>query len=412
MRLTLAIAVVLCIASATFAGENWPQFRGPRGDGHATASNLPLTWSETENVKWKTEVHGKAWSSPVVWGKQVWLTTAPADGKELYGVCIDLASGKILHDTKLADVAMPQFCIDYNSYASSTPAIEEGRVYLHFGSPGTFCLDTQSGQTLWSRLDLECNHHRGAASSPVIFENLLLLTFDGFDVQYVIALDKETGKTVWKTDRKIDYGSSNGDVMKAYSTPSIIEVAGKLQMVSPSAGATVAYDPRTGEELWRVKSGGMNASARPLYGHGLIYATTAAGGWQLFAIDPKGRGDISTSNFAWKSTKSIPTRSSPLLIGDLLYMVNDMGVAGCLDAKTGESIWQNRLGGKFSASPIYADGRIYFFSEEGAIPVIEPGREFKLLATNQLDAGFMASPAVVDGALILRTKTHLYRIQK
>ncbi len=411
MRIAPIVGLFLLAATRVSAADRWPEFRGPTADGHSQAKGLPLIWSEQEHVRWKTPIHGKGWSSPVVWGDQIWMTTAPVDGKAMYAVCVDAKSGEIVHDVKLWDVEKPAFCHTMNSYATPTPAIEEGRVYVHFGTHGTACLDTKTGAVLWKRLDLHCDHHRGAASSPVLFENLLIVNFDGFDVQFVIALDKQTGATVWQKPRDIEYESNDGDLKKAYSTPRVIEAGGKLQLINPSAGATVSYDPRTGEELWRVRSGGMNAAARPLFAHGLIYATTAAGGWQLFGARPTGSGDVTASHVAWKQAKSIPTRSSPLVVDDLMYMVNDAGIFSCVEAKTGKSVWVQRVGGNYSASPLYADGRMYFFSEEGATPVLAPGREFKLLATNQLDEGFMASPAVAGKGLILRTRTHLYRIE-
>jgi len=340
------------------------------------------------------------------------MTTASEDGTKLYGVCVDAKSGKVLHDQQVLAIEHPQFCHSMNSYATPTPVIEDGRVYLHFGSAGTVCLDTKTARTIWARQDLPCNHFRGAASSPILTGNLLVINFDGFDLQYVVGLDKKTGKTVWKKDREIDYGSDDGDGKKAYGTPRVIEAAGRAQLVSPSAGATVAYDPGTGGELWRVRSGGMNASARPLFGHGLVYATTAAGGFQLFAVRPDGKGDVTGSHVAWKFAKSVPSRSSPLLVDDLIFMIADQGVASCVEARSGQSVWQKRIEGAFSASPVYADGRIYFFSEDGQTPVIEPAREFKQLALNKLDAGFMASPAITGKAFILRTKTHLYRIEE
>jgi outer membrane protein assembly factor BamB len=328
LRCCLVFPMVLA-SGALHGAENWPAFRGPHGDGHAEASDLPVTWSETENVGWKTPVHGKAWSSPVVWEQQIWMTTAPEDGTSMGAVCVDLASGRIVHDIKLWDVAEPQFCYPFNSYASSTPVIEAGRLYVHFGTHGTACLDTASGKILWKRLDLHCNHHRGAGSSPIVFENLLILTFDGYDVQFLIALDKATGETVWRRDRQIEYHSDNGDVKKSYSTPQVIEVDGQLQMISPSSAAMIAYDPRTGEELWRTKTGGFNAASRPLYGLGLVFASTE-GGWNLFAVDPHGRGDITATNMAWKSAKGTPRRSSPLLIGERLYTAGDNGIAACI----------------------------------------------------------------------------------
>jgi outer membrane protein assembly factor BamB len=412
-RLAL-LACLLFLSSLAHAADNWPEFRGPTADGHATAKNLPVTFSETENVAWKTAIQHKGWSSPVVWGDQIWLTTATEDGMSLFAVGLDLNTGKIPQNKNIRVfyVNKPQYCIPFNSYASCTPAIEEGRVYVHFGSPGTAAIDTATGKVLWKRDDLKCDHHRGPGSSPIIFENLLIVNLDGFDLQYVVAFDKLTGDTVWKTDRNIDYGTDDGDAKKAYGTPRVILVDGKPQLINPSAGATIAYDPRTGNEIWRVKSGGMNAAARPLWGHGMIYATTAAGGWQLFAVRPDGEGDVTKSHNTWKQPKTVPTRSSPIMIDDLIYMVNDAGIFSCVDAKTGEQVWVKRLGGNYTASPVYADGKLYFFSQEGACPVLEPGREFKMLANNTLEEGCMASPAVADNALLVRTRTHLYRIEQ
>ncbi len=409
-RFLPALALMSCFAVAQ-AGENWPEFRGPSGDGHAADAKLPLTWSETENVTWKTPIHGKGWSSPVIWGNQIWMTTATPEGHAMSVICVDKTSGKVLHDFKLFDVKEPGFCPEMNSYASCTPAIEEGRVYIHFGSYGTACLDTATAKPLWVRQDLPCDHHRAPASSPILWEDLLILTFDGFDLQYLVALDKATGKTVWKKDRDLEYRIDNGDIKKAYSTPTVFEIDGKLQLISPSASATVSYDPRTGEELWRAYSGGMNAAARPLYGHGLIYANTAAGGIKTFAVKPGGSGDVTDSHIAWKFSRTSPTRPSQLLVGDELYLVNDDGIAAGLNAKTGEELWTKRLGGKFSASPLYSQGRVYFFDEDGETKVIKSGPEFELIATNKLDGGCMASAAVSGDALFVRTKTHLYRIE-
>jgi len=239
-----------------------------------------------------------------------------------------------------------------------------------------------------------------------------VLTFDGVDVQYLAALDKETGITVWKRNRDITYDTDNTDYHKAYSTPALITVAGQSQLVSPSAGATIAYVPKTGEEIWRVRSGGMNAAALPLFGHGLVFATSAAGGYQLFAVKPDGHGDVTDTHVAWKFSKTVPTRSSQILVGGRLFMIGDRGVISCVDAKSGESIWQERYKGSFSASPLFADGHIYFFGEEGEAPVVAAADTYKLLADNRLGDGFMASPAVYGNSIILRSRTHLYRIEK
>jgi outer membrane protein assembly factor BamB len=412
MRTTLLLAVTVLTAAAALAADNWPEFRGPEGNGHAYAAGLPVRWSETENVRWKTAIHDKGWSSPVVWGNQVWLTTATDDGKRMYAVAVDRQMGKVLHDVKLFDVDKPGWAPDENSYASPTPAIEAGRVYVHFGSYGTACLDTATGKPVWSRRDLPCNHWRGPASSPILFEGLLILQFDGYDYQYVVALDKTTGKTVWKKDRAINYGTDNGDLKKAFATPTLIEVDGKPQLISPAAVATTAYDPRTGQELWQVYHGGMNAAARPVYGDGLVFLNSGDVPTQELAVRPDGRGDVTRTHVAWKATRGVPNRTSVVLVGDLLYMATSKGFATCLEAKTGTVVWQRRLGGEFWASPLYADGRLYFPNAQGETHVLAPGRTPSVLAENRLEDGCMASPAAVSRSLILRTKTHLYCLEQ
>jgi outer membrane protein assembly factor BamB len=412
MRFLLVILVVAGPMADLEGNENWPQFRGPRGAGHGDAAGLPIRWSETENVRWKTAIHGKGWSSPVVWGEQIWLTTAPAEGQEMFAVCVDRGSGKIRHDIMVFENPKPEFCHPFNSYASPTPVIEVGRVYVHFGTYGTACLDSADGKVLWTRRDLHCDHFRGPGSSPILYEDLLIVAFDGVDQQFIVALDKGTGKTVWKKIRDIDYRTDNGDLKKAYGTPSIVEVNGKAQLISSAAVATIAYAPRTGEEIWRVRQGGMNTAAPPQTAHGKLYLCTGAGGFGLLAVRPDGHGDVTGSHIDWKYSKGVPTRTSPLLIGDLIYIVSEGGVAACLDARTGEPVWQQRLGGQFSASPVFAGGHIYFCSQEGLTSVMLPGREAKVVAVNKLDEGFMATPAIADGALFLRTRTHLYRVQQ
>jgi outer membrane protein assembly factor BamB len=393
------------------AAERWPQFRGLHGAGRSDATGLPTRWSEANNIRWKTPIHDKGWSSPVVWDDQVWLTTARSDGKELFAICIDRDTGKILHDIKVFDVESPHFCHPFNSYASPTPAIEQGRVYVHFGCYGTACLDTTTGKMLWSRRDLPCDHFRGPGSSPILFGELLFVHFDGVDLQYIVALDKETGATVWKKHRDLDYGNLDGDNKKAYGTPTIVDVNGRPQLVSPAALATFAYYPFTGRELWRVRHGGMNVAAPPQLAHGKLILCTGAGGLRLLAVRPDGNGDVTDSHIEWKYSKSVPTRCSPIAVGDLLYLVSEDGVVTCIEANTGQPVWQNRLSGQFSASPAYADGHLYFANQDGATYVLEAGRSFKLISVNKLDDGCMASPAIAGRSIFLRTKTHLYCIQ-
>jgi len=403
-RLLITLALLLP-SSLLVAAESWNQFRGPQGKGVSTSTRIPLEFGEDKNVVWKTAIEGKAWSSPVILGKHIWMTNAPPDGKKLYAVCVDFDSGKVLHNKLVFDNPDPQICIAMNSYASPTPFVEDDRVYVHFGAHGTACLDAKTAETIWERRDLKCDHFRGPASSPIVDGNKLIVHFDGFDFQYVVALDKRTGKTLWKTDRAFDFVTTNGDNKKAYCTPTIIEHKGRRQLVSPAAVATEAFDPETGKLLWTVRHGGMNASARPQYGAGLVFIVQGSGG--MIAVRPEGTGDLAP---VWSSRKAVSKKSTPLVVDDLIFMVDDDGVASCRDAKTGKIIWMKRLSGEYAASPLLIDGRIYAFGRKGEIPVFKPGRKFKLLAENKLDAGFMATPAVVGDSLILRTKTHLYRV--
>lgn len=415
------ITWVLAVASSVPVArgdENWTQFRGPNGQGHSDATGLVTSF--TDAVRWKTAIHDRAWSSPVVWGKQVWLTTATKNGTQLFAICVDRDSGKIIHDLKLFDVAVPQYAHPFNTYASPTPVIEEGRVYVTFGSPGTACLDTSTGKMLWSRTDLACNHFRGAGSSPILFENLLIMHFDGSDQQYVIALDKKTGQTIWKTNRSIDFKDltpqgkpmTDGDFRKAFSTPVIASFDGRPVMISLGSKACYAYNPRTGEELWRIEYRECHSgSPTPIIGDGLLFVCMGLSRGELWAIRPGGKGVVGDEDVAWKMKRNVPTRSSPLLVGDLIYMVDDGGIASCIEANSGREVWRHRLPGNYSASPLYADAKIYCFSEDGHITVIQPGREYKQVVECDLDDGFMASAAVAGRALYVRSKTNLYRIE-
>jgi hypothetical protein len=430
----LIIPLVAFFVSPAFAGDSWPGFRGPTADGRSDAKNVATTWSEKENIRWKTEIHGKGHSSPVVLGKQIWVTTAdevldkeqttkkgggappnPVKEVSLFAICIDRETGKIVYDLKLGVEQNPQYCHPFNSYASSTPFIEQGRLYAHFGGLGTWCVDTTTGKTLWERRDLKCDHFRGAASSAVVYGELLYLIFDGFDLQYVCALDKNTGKTVWKTDRKIKYSLDNGDYKKAYATPALFTIDGKQQLICPSAECTISYDPKTGTELWRIAHGGMNGSARAIMGNGQLFLTSGHTA-KLLAVKagakPDATGMLPQDAVAWEVKKGVPTRPSLLLDGELLYMVNDGGIASCVDTTTGKVIWYERLDGEFSASPVLINGNIYCCNQSGKTFVLATGRTFNVVAENRLDGRFMASPAVAGEQLYLRTNSHLYCVGK
>ena len=389
------------------AEENWPQFRGPRGDGTSQASGLPLTWSETEHVRWKTAIHDRGHSSPVVWDGQVWMTTATADGHRLFAVGVDRASGRVLHDVPVFAVEHPQPIATLNSYASPTPVIEAGRVWVHFGTYGTACLDTASGKVLWSRDDLHCDHFRGPGSSPILYRNLLILHFDGIDVQYLTALDKTTGKTVWKT-------------IARPTSPGPTAICGRptARRCWPRSTAARCFSARGPRRPWPTclararRSGKFATAASPTppgrCSDGMAFINTGFGKAELWAVRPDGRGDVTKTHVVWKLNKNVPAKPSVLLAGPRIYMVDDRGIASCVDARTGEVLWRERIGGEYSSSPVWADGRIYVFDENGKSTVLADGGQFKPLATNHLDAGCMASPAVAGKSLLVRTKTHLY----
>ena len=437
MKLASLLSAFVCTSIVAFAADNWPQFRGPNGDGRSDAKGLPLTWSETEHVKWKTPIHDKGWSQPVIWGNDLWLTTATSNGTALYVLTVDKNTGKITRDVKLFDAQQPELWMRYNSYASPTPVIEEGRIYVSFGEAGTACLDTKTGAKLWERRDLKCNHYRGAGSSPILHGNLVLLNFDGADEQFAVALDKATGKDVWKVKRSTDYRDldaagkpkAEGDLRKGYATGQIAIIEGKPVLLSNGAKAHYGYDPLTGKELWQVENQPFHSTgARPLYGHGLIFFAAGFSKGHFYAIKPPPASAWKAGNIldaskdsdpapgkpqlAWKLTKGVPETPSPILHDDHLYLVDNSGMASCVEAKTGKIVWSERLGLKaVYASPVFAEGHVYAADREGKCVVFAAAPEFKLLGESKLDGPIEASPAISGKALYLRTAKTLYRIE-
>lgn len=437
LRLAAFLAGVAVVSSRPVRGEDavWPQWRGADGQGHAPAArDLPLAWSETESVAWKTPLPGRGWSSPVLDARHVWLTTAieseasAADKeKRLAGVknpqplqvsgpvtmralCVERATGRLVHDVELFTAQQPQPIHSLNSYASPSPVLTGGRLVCHFGDYGTACLDTASARVLWANHDLRLNHENGPGSTPVVWNNLLIVHCDGSDVQYIVALDMTSGKEVWKTPRSGTL-AENPDFKKAYGTPLVVAIEGRDVLLSPAADWVYAYDPATGRELWKVNYGvlGFSIVPRPVFAAGLAFLSTSFMKPELLAL--RIGDDGAAPEIVWRQKKGAPSMPSPLVVGDELYMVSDNGIITCLDTRTGEPHWSGRLGGNFSSSPLYADGRIYVGNRDGATFVIRPGRTFELLATNQLDGQIFASPAAVDRALYLRTDRAVYRLE-
>ena len=409
----LLITVASCVVIE--ANEQWSQFRGHYGNGIIKSTSAPINWSENTNIDWKTPIHDRGWSSPVIWNDQIWMTTATKDGNKMYAICVNKLSGKIEHDIHVFDVKSPQAITNENTYASPTPVVEEGRVYVHFGTYGTACISTKDGQILWKRRDLNCDHEIGAgpASSPFIYNNFLIFNVDGRDVQYVIALNKETGETAWKTNRSVDFSDVQVNQRKAYGTPFIIPRGNSNQMVSIGAKGVYSYDPENGKELWKAEHRGWSIAPRPVYGEGLVFTMIDRDRPEMWAINPNGSGDITETHVEWKETKRMPPRASPIIIKGLLFVVDRNGYISCIEAKTGKSIWQKRMKGRFSASPILANNLIYFFNEDTVCTIIKPTRELEIVAENQLsDDKLMATPAFDENSIYIRTEKNLTRIVK
>ncbi len=383
------------------AGDS-PQFRGPGGDGHSAETNLPQEWSESKNIRWKTEIDGLGWSTPSISGSQVWITTALDEGKSLHVVCLDKDTGKTLHDVEVFRHDSPGPIHEKNSYASPSVLIEGERVFAHFGRLGTVCLDRNAGE-IW-KSELAYNHKHGPGGSPIIVGELLIIACDGTDVQYVTALNKRTGKVVWRTTR---------DGAMAYSTPQLIDVDGQPQVVSTGGEWAIGYKPQTGQEIWRFRyPKGYSNVPRPVSGLGLVFVCSGYDKPWLYAVRPNGTGDVTESHLVWKLERGAPLNPSPLLVGEELYVVADNGVVSCFNARTGVPHWQKRIGGNFSASLLFAHSCIYMLDENGKTFVIEPTKiEYRELAVNELPGRTLATIAAADESLFLRTDKAVYRIQ-
>ena len=437
LRSLCVLSIALATTNMATAGDRFPEWRGADGQGHAEAKNLPVSWSETENVGWKVQVPGRGWSTPVIENGFVWVTTAvdkPAskadadrrrkassnsqpltisESVSLRAVGIDLKTGEVVRNVEVLHERVPQEIHAQNTYASPSPVIENGRLYCHFGTYGMACLETASGKVLWQNQSMRVKHENGPGSSPILWKDLVIVHCDGIDVQYIVALNKKTGKQAWKTARSGKLGG-NVQLHKSYATSLVVEVAGKPQIVSPAADWIYGYEPQTGRELWKLSYGmlGFSNAARPIAGHGLIFASTGYMKAQLLAIRVDKTAAGSEPKVAWKYTKQVPNVACPLMVGQEIYFASDGGIATCIDARTGETHWTERIGKRFWASPLYADGRIYFFERDGETTVIEPGKTFRKLSVNRLGGTLYATAAAVDGALILRTSQALYCLKK
>jgi outer membrane protein assembly factor BamB len=404
---------------ASSQDKNWTHFRGSNLNGLAVTENIPLKWDDSV-IKWKTEIHDIGYSSPVVYNNQIWVTTAKSDGKELYAVCTDFKTGKIIYDIKVFTPEEIPGKHSTNSYASPTPCIEKGFVYVHYGSMGTACINTANGSIVWKTAEYKCKHVQGPASSPVIYKNLLILHFEGTDVRYIVALDKKTGKLVWRSDRPAEpYEPVTVIGRKAYTTPLIINVKGRDMLISNGSAVCIAYDPNTGKEIWRVINGAESTVAMPFMENGIVYwysgfivGKDGSKYTELLAVNPDGKGDITATNVLWKKRDDNSRNHclTPVIKDGLIYSITTRNTLMCIDAGTGEEVWSTHVTSNYDASPVFINGNIWFFSVRGEVLVIKAGRKYEIVAQNQMDSGIWATPAVLRNSIILRTQKYLYRI--
>lgn len=402
------IAFAVCFAAPS-AAEDWPEFRGPTQQGHY-AGKLPRTWGPQKNVVWKQEIPGLGWSSPAIYQGRVYLTTSVPDeekGYSLRALCLDARTGKIVWDQEVLheDAESPRIHTK-NSHASSSPLIADGKVYAHFGHMGSACLDLD-GKIVWKNTDVQYAPVHGNGASPILVDGVLIFSCDGGDEAYVLGLDGRTGQSLWKNLRNTDAAKKF-----SFSTPLVIDVKGRKQVISPGSNAVCAYEPRTGKEIWRVHYEGYSVVPRPVFGGGVLFICTGYDSPKLLALRVDGKGDVTETHIAWQSQKNVPLTPSLLLVGDGLYMISDNGIATCLNARTGEQTWQERLPGKYSASPLYANGLIYVQNEDGLSTVFKAGQTFAPVARNDLEERSLASFAAADNALFIRTEKHLYRFEE
>lgn len=426
LQLTALVCAATLSAQPATTPVFWPDKNGPTLDGivpKAEAAKVPLKWnSDTgENIAWKLDLEDEGHSSPVIGGDLIWFTAATTDGKKQFIYGVDRHTGKVIHHKVVFENADPEGLGNpLNNYAAPSPVLEADALYVHFGTYGTARIDPATGEKVWERRDINVRHYRGPGSSPLIHGDMLILTFDGIDQQFVTALDKKTGKTLWKTNRTTDYQdldaeghpTRDGDMRKAYHTPSVFNLKGVETLVSVGSRAAFGYDPATGKELWTVRHGGFNAAIRPVIFKDVLVINTGSERSHTLGVrmDDQMKGDITDSHLLWDREKRNASESNSILVEGLLFQITRGGIITCMDPISGTDIWEERLTGQHLPSPIAAGDRLYFSNDRGNTHVVRAGKEFEVLAENTLPDAMTAAPAVADGALFIRTKKQLFKI--
>jgi outer membrane protein assembly factor BamB len=395
--------------TAGLQAEDWTEFRGPNGDG-VTDKSLPTEWGPDKNIRWRTEIPGEGWSSPVVKNGRIFLTSAvPKKTSDQYALSLlilDAASGELLKTVEVMEQNedRPAKMHKKNSHASPTPIIDGDRLFVHFGYQGTACL-TRDGEVVWINRDLYFQPTHGNGGSPVLTDGHLIFTCDGDKEPKIVALDADTGTLAWSTPRPVSAKKTF-----SFCTPSVIDVRGQTQVVAPGSDCVLALDPQTGKTIWDVRYVGYSVVPKPTYDRGLVFISTSFDKSKMLAIRPTGSGVVTDSHVEWQVDRNIPKTPSMIAHDGLVYSISDDGIALCVESETGDVVYRKRVGGNYSASPLMADGRIYFTSEEGLTTVIEGGREYTEIASNDLQERTLASFGVVDDSILLRTADALYRI--
>jgi outer membrane protein assembly factor BamB len=395
--------VALCLCSPA----DWPQFRGPNADGIVKDEPSPLEWSDTKNVAWKVAIAGLGWSSPTVVGDRVFLTTATknGDGLSLRALALDAKRGSVVWDREVFSVAKAPTIHPKNSHASPTPIVDGDFIYVHFGPHGTAKLSAVDGSEQWRCTELDYPPVHGGGGSPILHAGKLFVVCDGSSNPFVAAVNADTGKVAWKTLR-----SETGKQNHSFVTPTVTTVEGKGRLLAPGPQHMAAYDVETGAEVWKVRAPGWSVVPQPAVGHGMVFYNHDYDNPELMAVKLGGQGDVTDSHVVWRMKRGAPSTPSPLLLGEELYFVNDKGFASCVNARSGERYWMERLGGTYSASPIFVNDRILFLSEDGEATWVKPGRKFEVLGKNTVPGRTLATPAFSEGAMYLRTDTHLYKV--
>jgi outer membrane protein assembly factor BamB len=410
--LLLPIFLAWCGLQPGAQGRDWPEFRGPTGQGLAKGSKFPLEWSADRGIGWKQEIPGQGWSSPVLDGGRLYLTTAEtngAGGLSLRVLCLKESTGAILWNREIFAPGPDRVARIHNknSQASATPIVSGRRLFVHFGYLGTACLKLD-GDLVWTNDTIRYAPVHGNGGSPVLVDGLLIFNCDGASDPFIVGLDARTGRERWRTRRE-----TTAKKTFSFATPTVIRVGRKTQVITPGSGMVCALEPSTGREIWRARYGeGYSVVPRPVYSRdlGLVFVATGYDRANLLAIRVDGQGDVTDSHVAWQLTKGAPNTPSPLLVGQELYVVSDGGIASCIDAATGRVHWQERVGGNYSASPLHAEGRVYFQNEEGTGVVVKAGREFVRLSENTLGERSLASYAAGSRAFYIRTAGHLRKV--